>query len=210
MNGHTTDARAFIGIVDNDPLVARALEAMFTDRPTPLKVLWNVRSAGEALTLCDDVMTRPDAVLTDLMMPLMDGRQLAERLRAQYPSLGIVGMSAFQMMHTVEELRSAGMSQVLRKEAPLEDYVHAIGMALGDRALIDWTERSLAFERMMLTDTEITVLREYLKGRTTPAVARLLHMSEGTVKTHMRNAYRKMGVHSRAEAIRICVREHLL
>lgn len=63
---------------------------------------------------------------------------------------------------------------------------------------------------MMLTDTEIAVLREYLRGRTTAATAHLLHMSEGTVKTHMGNAYRKMGVHSRAEAIRICVREHLL
>ncbi|WP_158216475.1 response regulator transcription factor [Bifidobacterium hapali] len=63
---------------------------------------------------------------------------------------------------------------------------------------------------MMLTDTEINVLREYLKGRTTVATAHVMHMSEGTVKTHMNNAYKKMGVHSRAEAIRICVREHLL
>ncbi|MCH9275604.1 response regulator transcription factor [Bifidobacterium amazonense] len=213
MNGTGRNADkdyAVIGIVDNDPLVSKALESMFTDRPTPLRVLWNVRSGEEALRLCADAAMRPDLVLTDLRMPGMDGKELTERLLAEHPGLAVLGMSAFQLGYTAEELRTAGMGAVIRKEAGTQEYVQLIGGLLDRPKLLEWREHTLAFERMMLTDTEINVLREYLKGRTTAATARVMHMSEGTVKTHMNNAYRKMNVHSRAEAIRICVREHLL
>ncbi|MBT1171780.1 response regulator transcription factor [Bifidobacterium sp. MA2] len=199
-----------IGIVDNDPLVAHALETMFGDRPTPLRVLWTVVSAREALSLCDTADMRPRVVMTDLQMPDMDGRDLAEKLHSAHPEIGILGMTAFQLMHSSDELSAAGMDAVIRKEAAVQEYVQMIGRITGNEHAATWQERSLAFQRMMLTDTEIAVLREYLKGRTTAATASLMHMSVGTVKTHMNNAYRKMGVHSRAEAIRICVREHLL
>ncbi|RSX54478.1 response regulator transcription factor [Bifidobacterium samirii] len=201
---------ASIGIVDNDPLVSRALESMFTDRPTPLQVLWNVQSGEDALRLCMDSDMRPDLVLTDLRMPAMDGKELAERLRSEYPTMAVLGMSAFQLEYTTEQLSAAGMSGMIRKEADTQEYVQMIGRILNRPKMMEWREHSFAFERMMLTDTEISVMREYLKGRTTAATARVMHMSEGTIKTHMNNAYRKMGVHSRAEAIRICVREHVL
>lgn len=201
---------ATIGLVDNDPLVGQALESMFTDRPTPLQVLWNTRSGDDALRLCDDAANRPQVVITDLQMPGMDGKQLAEHLSTRFPDIIVIGMTAFQLEYTSDELKSAGIRAVIRKEAPTQEYVQLVGCILGNEVLAGWLEHSLAFQRMMLTDTEISVLREYLKGRTTVATAHVMHMSEGTVKTHMNNAYKKMGVHSRAEAIRICVREHLL
>ncbi|KAB7791299.1 response regulator transcription factor [Bifidobacterium leontopitheci] len=208
-----TDARrphAVIGIVDNDPLVGRALEDMFTASPTPLSVLWNVRSAQEALRLCADPAMRPELVLTDMMMPGMDGKQLAERLLALYPQLRVLAMSAFQYRYTQEQLRQAGIAATIRKEASVQEYVQLIGRIIGDDELATWTQDSYWPIRMRLTDTEITVMREYLKGRTTKATAHLLHLSEGTVKTHMNNVYKKLGVHTRAEAIRICMQEHVL
>lgn len=201
---------ATIGLVDNDPLVGQALESMFTDHPTPLQVLWNTRSGNDALRLCDDAANRPQVVITDLQMPSMDGKQLAEHLSTRFPDIIVIGMTVFQLEYTSDELKSAGIRAVICKEAPMQEYVQLVGRILGNEVLAGWLEHSLAFQRMMLTDTEISVLREYLKGRTTVATAHVMHMSEGTVKTHMNNAYKKMGVHSRAEAIRICVREHLL
>lgn len=199
-----------VGIVDNDPLVGHALESMFTDQPTPLRILWTALSGQEALDLCTDATMRPQVVLTDLQMPVMDGKELTERIRARYEDISVFGMSAFQLTYTTEQLAEAGMLALIRKEASAQEYVQIIGRLLGNEQLLQWREHSLAFERMMLTDTELAVLREYLKGRTTAATAHVMHMSEGTVKTHMNSAYKKMGVHSRAEAIRICVREHVL
>ncbi|OZG65943.1 response regulator transcription factor [Bifidobacterium eulemuris] len=199
-----------VGIVDNDPLVSQALVSMFDDQPSPLHVLWNVRNGHDALALCEYTTTQPNVVLTDLRMPGMDGKQLATHITRKYPQITVIGITAFPVENTDEELREAGIHAVLFKEAAIQDYVHTIGHATGKTSLITWQQQSLAFQRLLLTDTEISVLREYLKGRTTIAVAHTMHMSEGTVKTHMNNAYKKLGVHSRAEAIRVCVREHIV
>ena len=68
------------------------------------------------------------------------------------------GMSAFQLSYTTEQLFAAGMLALIRKEAPTQEYVHIIGGALGNKHLMQWREHSLSFERMMLTDTELSVL----------------------------------------------------
>lgn len=67
-------------------------------------------------------------------------------------------MSAFQLSYTTEQLFTAGMLALIRKEAPTQEYVHIIGGALGNKHLMQWREHSLSFERMMLTDTELSVL----------------------------------------------------
>lgn len=67
-------------------------------------------------------------------------------------------MSAFQLSYTTEQLFVAGMLALIRKEAPTQEYVHIIGGALGNKHLMQWREHSLSFERMMLTDTELSVL----------------------------------------------------
>lgn len=199
-----------VGIVDNDPVVVKSLAAMFGDTPTPVGVLWSVCSAREALLCCESPDMVPDVLLTDVSMPGMGGFELARRVRAGYPGVCVVAVTAFGIETVGADPQDSGVSAVLRKEATLQEYVRAIARASGRDDLAGWRERSWSFVRMMLTETEVAVLSEYLRGRTTSAVARLLHMSEGTVKTHTNNAYRKMGVHSRAEAIRICVREHIL
>lgn len=198
------------GIVDNDPLVARALRAMFEDASTPVHVLWSVCNGEEALALCKSPDLVPDVVLTDVMMPEMDGFELSRLMRDAHPETRVVGITAFRLADGENHRIDSGMSAILHKEASPQEYVRTMAHASGRKDLEGWQEHSWVFLRMMLTETEIAVLQEYLHGRTAAATARLMHMSEGTVKTHLNNAYRKMGVHSRAEAIRICVREHLL
>lgn len=201
---------ATVGIVDNDPLVAKALEDMFTNRPTPLQVMWSVCDGREALSLCSCDAMRPEVIFTDLQMPAMSGKDLANRITTHWSNVLMIGITAFNLTYTRQELIEAGIKAVLRKEASVQEYVQTVGLVTGKDFLRTWEERSLAASRMLLTDTEIAVLREYLKGRTTSSVARLLHMSEGTVKSHMNNAYSKMGVHSRIEAIKVCIQEGLL
>ncbi|MBW3093768.1 response regulator transcription factor [Bifidobacterium sp. 64T4] len=204
--------REFItaGIVDNDSLVVKALHAMFEDVPSPVHVLWSVCDGPEALSLCESPDLVPEVLLTDVMMPGMDGFELSRRMRDAHPGTHVVGLTAFRIDDGENRGAASGMSCILRKEASLQEYVQVMAHVAGRADLEQWREHSWTFTRMMLTETETAVLREYLRGRTTAATARLMHMSEGTVKTHVNNAYRKMGVHSRAEAIRICVRERLL
>ena len=67
-------------------------------------------------------------------------------------------MSAFQLSYTTVQLFAAGMLALIRKEASTQEYVHIIGGALGNKHLMQWREHSLSFERMMLTDAELSVL----------------------------------------------------
>lgn len=197
-----------IGIVDNDPLVLQALRSMFTDAPVPINVLWSICDAKEAIKYCLDPMTKPLLVLIDLKMPQMDGKELSDYLLKL--NVKTIIMTAFQIKYSPEELQKSGISAVIHKESSLQDYVQTIGEALHNNAISQWQEKTIETCRLRLTDREISILREYLHGRTTATTAKLLHLSEGTVKTHLNNAYKKLGVNNRSEAIYICVKNNIL
>lgn len=197
-----------IGIVDNDPLVLQALRSMFTDAPALINVLWSICDAKEAIKYCLDPMTKPLLVLIDLKMPQMDGKELSDYLLKL--NVKTIIMTAFQIKYSPEELQKSGISAVIHKESSLQDYVQTIGEALHNNAISQWQEKTIETCRLRLTDREISILREYLHGRTTATTAKLLHLSEGTVKTHLNNAYKKLGVNNRSEAIYICVKNNIL
>lgn len=197
-----------IGIVDNDPLVLQALRSMFTDAPAPINVLWSICDAKEAIKYCLDPTTKPLLVLIDLKMPQMDGKELSDYLLKL--NVKTIIMTAFQIKYSPEELQKSGISAVIHKESSLQDYVQTIGEALHNNAISQWQEKTIETCRLRLTDREISILRKYLHGRTTATTAKLLHLSEGTVKTHLNNAYKKLGVNNRSEAIYICVKNNIL
>lgn len=199
-----------VGVVDNDPMVADAFEMVFRRKRAPIDVLWTAASAEEALALCGDVRLRPEVALVDVQMPGMDGLQCARVMRRRYPETGVVAITAFQNSYGVADMRDAGIAALVHKDEPVGYLVQTIGGVAGNEQVVCWQERSLSVQRMMLTDMELAVLREYLKGRTVESVAARLYISVGTVKTHLNKAYRKLGVHSRAQAVELCVREGLI
>ena len=75
---------------------------------------------------------------------------------------------------------------------------------------MEWIDGGESASNLILTETERQVLTLFLKGRTAVAVARQLHMSEGTVKTHMNSAYKKLGVHNRSQAIGLCAKKGII
>ena len=194
-----------LGIVDNDPLAAQAIEHVLIQRQAPLKVLWSVTGAADAIDLCSRDSCRPNVVLTDMEMPGMGGFALSEALHRRWSDLVIVGMTAFAV--DTARMRDVGMSLIVHKDVPTERLVHRIGAAAHDEDAVTWVDGGVSAANLVLTETERQVLTLFLKGRTVLAVARQLHMSEGTVKTHMNNAYKKLGVHNRSQAIGLCVKK---
>ncbi|MBW3094803.1 response regulator transcription factor [Bifidobacterium sp. 64T4] len=197
-----------LGIVDNDPLVAQAIENVLIQRQAPLKVLWSVTGAADAIDLCNRDSCRPNVVLTDMEMPGADGFALSGTLHRRWPGLVIVGMTAFAV--DTARMHDVGMSSIVHKDVPVERLVHRIGAAAHDEEAIEWIDGGVSAANLTLTETERQVLTLFLKGRTVLAVARQLHMSEGTVKTHMNSAYKKLGVHNRSQAIGLCVKKGII
>lgn len=190
-----------VGIVDNDSFVLRMLTELFRRSSAPIVVQWTAQSGLEALSLCTEPASAPQVVLTDLSMPCMDGVRLSAELHARCPGTVVVAMTAFQMEHTAEELRRVGIAGVVYKDQPTAELIRFIGRAAGHEACARWNGRG-DVPSVPLTETELTVLQLLSEGKTVAAIARVLGRSETTVKTHMRSIYAKLGIGSRAEAVR--------
>ena len=84
-----------LGIVDNDPLVASAIQSLLVETCAPIQILWTATSAEQALEAMRDSAQRPQAVLTDIAMPGMNGSELAHHIKEQHPDIAVIGISAF-------------------------------------------------------------------------------------------------------------------
>ena len=91
----TTVNDSTLGIVDNDPLVASAIQSLLVETCAPIQILWTATSAEQALEAMRDSAQRPQAVLTDIAMPGMNGSELAHHIKEQHPDIAVIGISAF-------------------------------------------------------------------------------------------------------------------
>ena len=204
---HTLANDPTLGIVDNDPLVANAIRSLLVETCAPIQILWTVTSAEQALDAMRDSSQRPQAMLTDIAMPGMDGVELARHVKEQYPDIIVIGISAFldsENKKTHEAQWTEAFYAIIPKEIPTIQLVRIIGKAIGNGEVASWTGKSM--ESMRLSGKELQIIASYANGFTTSAIARQLNVSEASVKTYARRAFEKLHAHSRAEAVATCAR----
>ncbi|WP_277010805.1 response regulator [Bifidobacterium aquikefiri] len=195
-----------VGIVDNDPLVSTALIQIFQHMLAPILVLWTAKSGKEALRLCGEPSGAPEVVLTDIEMPGMSGIELAAQLRLAFPGIAILGLTAFRVPERAEQALALGFEALFPKDVSTSHLVRALGQAAQQPAVATWEEPTAVH----LSDAEIQIMSLYADGRTSMAISHRLGVSETTVKTHAKRAFAKLGVHSRSEAIAVCVQNELI
>jgi DNA-binding NarL/FixJ family response regulator len=170
---------------------------------------------AEALTIAE--RERPDVVLMDLSMPVMDGVAATAALRAQHPSTRIVVLTSFSDQARILEALRAGADGYLLKDAEPEAILQAIrsvhaGQAPLDpraaRVLLD-AQRPEVSDDVGLTAREEEVLRQVQSGSSNKQIARQLGITERTVKAHLTNIFQRLGVTDRTQAA-LWAAEHLL
>lgn len=109
----TTVNDSTLGIVDNDPLVASAIQSLLVETCAPIQILWTATSAEQALEAMRDSAQRPQAVLTDIAMPGMNGSELAHHIKEQHPDIAVIGISAFLDDENKKMIRSTMVRCVL-------------------------------------------------------------------------------------------------
>lgn len=206
---------ASVVLADDHPLFLQALTTAVEN--AGIDVLGAATRGDELLDLMTGV--EPDAVLLDLQMPGFDGFECIEELRRLYPALRLIVVSATDDETQVRRALDAGAVCFIGKSidpndlaaavrALLSDAIHlgrsaamTNGSAKGPNEPTSAAERSSHAESL-LTRREIEILRLTAEGLSNGQMAKSLWVTEQTVKFHLSNIYRKIGVRNRTEASR--------
>jgi DNA-binding NarL/FixJ family response regulator len=199
-------------VADDDPLVRRLIRD--TLQRADVTVIAEASTGREAIELA--LFYRPDVVVMDYMMPEMDGIEATRRIFEADPSIRIVLLTGAGDEELGLRGLRAGASGYLSKEVELEALPRALRGALDGEAAISRTMTMKLIERYRaaptggaglrpvrsrLTDREWEVLDLLSTGATTDQIAKNLVLSSETVRSHLKNLYRKLEVNSREEAV---------
>jgi DNA-binding NarL/FixJ family response regulator len=160
---------------------------------------------------------RPDVVLMDIRMPVMDGLQATERLlRGGRPGPRVLILTTFGEDEYLYAAMRAGASGFLLKDSPRSALLHAVRtVAAGDalldpiltrRLIEDWVRRpppgaGVPEALRSLTPRELDVFTELARGRSNAEIAAGLVLSETTVKSHVAHVLAKLGLRDRVQAV---------
>jgi DNA-binding NarL/FixJ family response regulator len=158
--------------------------------------------------------TNPDVVLLDMRMPELDGLTCLARLRKHDPTIAVVILSSYSDEAHIEAAREAGALGYIVKTIEPVDLPAVLRAALSGEPFAVWGEELPQGDgskgALDLSERETVVLEAVARGLSNQEIGRELWISEQTVKFHLRNLYRKLGVSSRTEAARYAYRSGLL
>jgi two-component system response regulator DesR len=189
-------------IAEDQGLVLGALAALLKLEPD-FDVVATAGNGKDALALCRQHV--PDIVLTDIEMPQMTGLELAASLVQHALPCKVIIVTTFTRSGYLRRALGAGVRGYLLKDAPADTLaaairtVHGGGRAVApELALESWSGG-----QDPLSERERQVLRLAGEGKSSADIARLVHLSEGTVRNYLSEAISKLDAGNRVEAYRL-------
>lgn len=207
--------RAVRVVIADDQEVARAGFGALLGTQPDLEVVATAADGAGAVRACRE--HRPDVVLMDVRMPVVDGIEATRRVTAGPAGPRVLILTTFDLDEHVYDALVAGASGFLLKDATAERLFDAVRVVAAGEALLDpaVTRRLIGeFSRLRprppslgpgvldaLTPRETDVLRLVAEGLTNAEVAARLVLGEETVKTHVSRILRKLGLRDRVQAV---------
>ena len=199
-------------IADDQALVRSGFRLIVETRPD-LEVVGEAEDGGEAVRLTLEL--EPDVILMDVRMPGVDGIEATRRIVAAGSAARILVLTTFDLDEYVYAAVRAGASGFLLKDVRPGDLVEAIRLVANGSALLGPGVTRRLLERFAdedasgdaaeavarLTEREREILRLLASGLSNAELAQQLVVSETTVKTHVSNVLRKLGVRDRVQAV---------
>ena len=197
-------------LADDHSLVRFGLESLLKVHKD-FEVIGGAGDGEETVRLAREL--KPDVIVMDLVMPILDGVEATQRIHAELPDVRILILTSFGTSADVSRAIKAGASGALVKDIPNDELIKAIrAIAGGERVFSPEIERMAldSTASIEFTNRQMTVLSSLAKGMTNKEIATILGVSHSAVKQHLNAIFFKLGATNRSEAVAIAMRKYLL
>ena len=200
-------------IVEDQRIVREGLIALFEDEPD-LEIIGEAANGAEAQELY--ARLRPDVVLMDLQMPVVDGAEATRRIKAAWPAARILVLTTYATDEFIFTALRAGAQGYLLKDASADELVAAVrAVHQGQTQLSPAVAARLVAGvgggvAEPLTPRELEVLGLIGAGLSNGEIAERLVIAPRTAKVHVQNILAKLGAGNRTEAVSLAVRQCII
>jgi DNA-binding NarL/FixJ family response regulator len=205
-----SEARIRVLVADDHPIVRTGLAAVLTQQPD-LELVAEAENGDRAVALYRQ--HRPDVCLMDLRMPVMNGIEAIGAITGEFPEARILALTTYEGDADIRRALEAGASGYLLKDMLLTEVLTAVrAVHRGERVIpIAVAARLAEFpEQSDLTEREAEVLQLVARGLSNKEVARAIGRTDETVKIHLKNAFAKLAVADRTEAVTVALTRGLI
>jgi DNA-binding NarL/FixJ family response regulator len=205
-------------IVDDHPVVRQGLRHLL-ENADDLAVCGEAETAVDARTAIDRL--HPDVLICDISLRQVDGIELVRQLRAHYPSLPILVLSALDETIYAARMLALGVSGYIMKQASPEEFLASLRRVLEGNIYVSEAIGNSMLSRFAgsashlsadpierLTNRELQILHMIGKGASTRETAQLLHLSIKTVESHRQRIKRKLNLTTGVQLLRYAVLSH--
>lgn len=200
-------------LIADDHAVVREGTRQFLEREDDLEVVGEAADGEEAVRLVGKLS--PDVAIMDISMPNIDGIEATRQIKAKYPKVAVLILSAYDDDQFVFSLLEAGAAGYLLKSVRGNELVNAIREVSAGESVLHPTIARKVLNRFthitdetqkqksqdVLTEREIEVLQYAAQGSSNQEIADSLYLSLRTVQSHLNHIFNKLQVSSRTEAV---------
>ena len=197
-------------LVDDHPAFRTGLAALIENEPD-LKVVAEAGNGTESLQIFKERL--PDVVLMDLRLPGMGGVETTMAIRKQFPEARVIILTTFDTDEDIYRAIQSGAKSYLLKDTPNVELAATIrAVYKGEQILPPKVANRLArrLQRADISEIEMEVLQQLMKGRSNKEMALSLFVTEDTVKARLKTLFSKLKVHDRTEAAICAIRNGIV
>ena len=206
-------------LLADDHVMVREGTRRILERQEDLTVVGEAGDGLETIELAQQ--TRPDIILMDISMPVMNGIDATRKIKEVCPRAAVLVLTAYDDDQYVFAILEAGAAGYLLKNARSSELIDAVRRVSAGESVLHPSVAKKVLRRLaapaeqmdeeeILTPRELEVLRLAGRGLTNREIAERLYLSENTVKTYIQGIYQKLDAHNRIEAVMRATRWGLL